>query len=123
MTSSFVRGLLLSFALTISGCALVEPRYRGSVDVSATTGGIIVSNQANYTVQFNSIPESNIPLWDSYPCYQGERVLPGETKTFPWPAEWHPTPPPTRYAVMWWRDGTCSTNADEGPRGGAVLTR
>ena len=123
MTYSLVRRLPVSFALTIAGCSLVEPRYRGSVDVSATTDGIIVTNQATYAVQFHSIPESYLSLWDSYPCYRGERVLPGETRAFPWPAEFRPTPAPTRYQVTWWRDGTCSTNADEGPRGGAVLTR
>ena len=84
MTSLSVSRLLLSLALTTSGCVLVEPRYHGAVDVPASANGIVVSNAANYTVQVVSIAKAALPLRGTYPCHEGTRVLAGETNTFPW---------------------------------------
>jgi hypothetical protein len=123
MTPRFVQHLILGFALMTSGCSLVEPRYSGTVSVTATVEGIRVSNEANYTVQVHSIAEAALPLWDTFPCYPGTVLLSGETRTFPWESLIQASPSPSRYRTMWWRDGICSTSTDDGPRGGATVTR
>lgn len=120
---AWARSLLLGCALITSGCALVEPKYEGTVDVVATAEGIVVTNETNYAVQVHSIAEAALPLWDTYPCFEGTRVLPGERMTFAWASASQSSPAPGRYLVRWWRDGTCSTNTDDGPHGGVTVTR
>lgn len=123
MSASWARSLRLGCALATSGCAIVEPKYKGPVDVVATAEGIVVTNETNYAVQVHSIAEAALPLWDTYPCFEGTRVLPGETTTLAWATESQSYPAPNRYLVRWWRDGTCSTSTDDGPRGGVTVTR
>ncbi len=123
MTISSVRQLVLALALTTSGCALVEPTYSGTVDVSATAEGILVSNETNYTVQVYSLAEAALPLWDTALCIGGTRLLPGETRSFVWASVYQSSPAPSRYRTMWWRDGTCSFGTDDGPRGAMTVSR
>ena len=123
MPFRFVRHLVVAFAFLASGCSLLEPTYSGTVSVTATMEGIRVSNETNFTVQVYSIAEAALPLWDTYACYEGTRLRSGETRIFAWASVIQSTPSPSRYVTMWWRDGVCSTNANEGPRGGASVTR
>ena len=123
MKVSLVRLLVLGIALATSGCTLVEPSYKGTVQVTATTNGILVSNETNYAVQVFSIAEAALPLWDTYACFEGTRLLAGETRTFAWADVYQASPSPSRYLVSWWRDGTCSTKRDDGPRGSVTVTR
>ena len=118
-----VRQLVLTLVLASSGCGLLEPKYKGTVGASATGTGILVSNETNYPVKVYSIAEAAFPLWDTGPCIDGTRLMPGETKTFPWPSVYQSSPSPSRYRTMWWRDGVCSFGTEEGPRGAVTVSR
>jgi hypothetical protein len=118
-----LRGLVLGLVLASTGCGLLRPEYTGTVNAAATTAGILVSNETNFTVQVYSIAVGALPLWDTPQCIGGTTLLPGETKTFAWASVYQSSPSPSEYRIMWWRDGTCSFGTDEGPRGATTVSR
>ena len=106
-----------------AGCRITGPDRVGSVTATASNAGVRVDNASGNTIQFITVSEAILPLWDPAPCFNGTKVLAGETRTFAWPAANQNDPAGTKYRFMWWRDTACAFGTDDEPRGAMTIVR
>lgn len=114
---------VLTVALMSAGCGITGPDRTGNVTATATDAGVRVANESGNTIQFITVSEAILPLWDPAPCFDGTKVLAGETRTFAWPAAYQNDPSGTKYRFIWWRDTACAFGTDNEPRGGMTIVR